>query len=192
MRVLVLAVSLLALCGCVSVPRASPPLRLASLDPVRFYTGTWYEIGRRPMRLTDGCVAGGTTYTLRPAGRVRVLDFCHDRSPSGRRKTIGGPARITDAATSARLHVDYRLFGVLPVARDYWVLARADDYSWFISADPRFHDLWIYTRDPHPTGEQVRGLVKRAAALGYDTSLLEFPETSAPGPGVPAGAGRGR
>jgi len=35
------------------------------------------------MSLTNGCVAGGTTYTLQASGKVKVLDFCHDRSPSG-------------------------------------------------------------------------------------------------------------
>jgi apolipoprotein D and lipocalin family protein len=131
------------------------------------------------MALTNGCVAGGTTYTPRGGDRVDVLDFCHSGAPAGKRQTIGGPARIVDPGSNAKLHVSYRLFGVVPVDRDYWVLARADDYSWFISADPSFHDLWIYTRDPHPAPSALAPLVARAKALGYDTALLEFPT---PGP----------
>lgn len=178
MRALIFASSLLALAACASVGRPASPLHtVASIDAARFYTGTWYEIGRRPMSLTDGCVAGGTTYTPQGGERVKVLDFCHQGAPDGKRRTIGGPARIMDPGVNAKLHVSYRLFGVVPIPRDYWVLARADDYSWFISADPSFHDLWIYTRNPRPAPADLAPLVARAQALGYDTSLLEFPET---------------
>jgi apolipoprotein D and lipocalin family protein len=175
-RALIIASGLFVLAGCATAgPAASPPRTVANIDAARFYSGTWYEIGRRPMSLTNGCVAGGTTYTPRGADRGDVLDFCHGGSSTGALKTIGGPARILDPGSNAKLHVSYRLFGFVPIARDYWVLARADDYSWFISADPSFHDLWIYTRDPHPAQADIAPLVARAKALGYDTSVLEFP-----------------
>jgi apolipoprotein D and lipocalin family protein len=178
MRALPLALSLFALAGCATAKVADSPLRpTTTIDAGRFYTGTWYEIGRRPIKLTDGCVAGGTTYTPQGGDRVRVLDFCHDGSPTGKLKTIGGPARISDPGSNARLHVSYRFLGVIPVQRDYWVLARADDYSWFISANPSFRDLWIYTRKPNPTQAELAPLVARAKALGYDTGQLEFPAT---------------
>jgi len=179
MRILPVILSLFALVGCASLQAPSDRLHPATVDAARFYSGTWYEIGRRPMSLTDGCVAGGTTYTPKGGDRVGVLDFCFQGSPSGQRKTIGGPAHIVDPGTNAKLHVSYRLFGFFPIPRDYWVLERADDYSWFISADPTFHDLWIYTRDPHPGPAEVVALVARAKALGYDVTLLEFPATGA-------------
>lgn len=179
MRPPFIALSLLALMGCATTSPSTPPPGLATgIDAARFYSGTWYEIGRRPMSLTDGCVAGGTTYTPQGGNRVKVLDFCYSGSPTGKIKTIGGPARIVDPGSNAKLHVSYRFFGFIPIPRDYWVLERADDYSWFISADPRFHDLWIYTRSPRPTQAEIARLVVRAKALGYDTSLLEFPATA--------------
>lgn len=167
-----------ALAGCATVDTSKSPLHpTTTIDAARFYTGTWYEIGRRPMKLTDGCVAGGTTYTPQGANKVKVLDFCYQGSPTGKRKTIGGPAKIVDPGTNAKLHVNYRFLGIVPIQRDYWVLDIAPDYSWFISADPTFHDLWIYTRNPRPTQAELAPLVARAKALGYDTGLLEFPAT---------------
>lgn len=178
MRALLIASSLFALAGGAATAAATPPSHpVGALDAARFYTGTWYEIGRRPMALTDGCVAGGTTYTPQGGNRVKVLDFCHQGSPSGKLKTLGGPAHIVDPGSNAKLHVSYRLFGLVTIPRDYWVLQLADDYSWFISADPSFHDLWIYTRNPHPTPAEIAPLVARAKALGYDTGVLEFPAT---------------
>ena len=174
MRTLLIASTLIALAGGSAAAPTPPP---ATLDAARFYTGTWYEIGRRPMSLTNGCVAGGTTYTREGGDQVKVEDFCHKATPSGALKTIGGPARIVDPGANAKLHVSYHVFGIVTLPRDYWVLQRADDYSWFISADPSFHNLWIYTRNPHPSQAEVADLVARAKALGYDTSVLEFPAT---------------
>ncbi len=180
MRALLIATSLFALLGCTGCASTNTTSSLrpaAQIDPTRFYTGTWYEIGRRPMSLTDGCVAGGTTYLPQGHNRVTVLDFCHSGYPAGQLKTIGGPAQIVDPGANAKLHVSYRFFAIFPIPRDYWVLERADDYSWFISADPSFHDLWIYTRSAHPSAAEIASLVARAKALGYDVSLLEFPAT---------------
>lgn len=179
MRSLLLAASLLALAGCATAPSPSPKTPVTTqLDPDRFYTGTWYEIGRRPMKLTDGCVAGGTTYERLGPDRVKVFDFCHAGSPTGKLKSLHGMGRIAPDGTFAKLHVRYRLFGFLPVPRDYWVLQQDPAGQWFISADPKFENLWLYTRSPRPSAAEVADLKRRASALGYDVSLLEFPATA--------------
>jgi apolipoprotein D and lipocalin family protein len=146
-----------------------------SVDAARFYTGVWREIGRRPMPLTDGCVAGATEYTPVSPTRLKVRDTCTRGTPSGAVKAIGGPGTILDPGANSKLRVSYRFFGFIPVDRDYWVLDHADDYSWFISADPSFENLWIYTRDPHVDLALRARLIDRAKALGYDVSKLEFP-----------------
>ena len=174
--VLTLAAATMGLSACATMsseaPRAPQPAK--AVDAARFYTGVWREIGRRPIKLTDGCVAGTTTYQARPDGRVQVLDGCNVGTPGGKLKTIGGPADIQDPGTNAKLRVHYR-FAFIPITKDYWVLDHADDYSWFISADPTFTDLWIYTRDPAVSAAERERLVARAKALGYDITKLEFP-----------------
>jgi len=175
---IVAALSAALLSGCMSmaggVGKAPEPRK--RIDAARFYTGLWHEIGRRPMSITDGCVAGATEYKPGAGGAVEVLDSCRMGTPEGELKTIGGPGRILDPGVNAKLRVDYRLYGFIPVTRDYWVLDRAEDYSWFISADPDFRDLYIFTRSPRIGEPQRRGLVERARALGYDVTKLEFPE----------------
>jgi apolipoprotein D and lipocalin family protein len=151
------------------------PAPAKTVDLARFYSGAWIEIGRRPMKLTDGCVAGATEYKALSATKIDVRDTCHADTPTGKLKAIGGPGTILDPGTNAKLHVNYRFLGVFPVARDYWVLDHADDYSWFISSDPAFENLWIYTRDPHVDPATLNGLIARAKAMGYDVAKLEFP-----------------
>ncbi len=155
--------------------KAAAPSPTARVDADKLFSGRWAEIGRTPMKLTDGCVAGATTYTKISATRVNVRDTCQDKTPTGKEKAIGGPGKILDPGMNTKLHVSYKVFGFLPLGRDYWILDHGEDYSWFISADPAFKNLWIYTRDPRIGRAEVERLVSRAKALGYDTSKLEFP-----------------
>ncbi|MDR6831290.1 apolipoprotein D and lipocalin family protein [Bosea sp. BE271] len=177
--ILLTAVATISLAGCAGnsmteAQKAPEPRK--RIDIQRFYTGTWREIARRPMTITDGCVAGGTEYRPGRSAGIQVLDFCRMGNPRGELKTIGGPGTILDPGFNAKLRVDYKLYGFVPVQRDYWVLDRADNYSWFISADPTLRDLYIFTRDPQISPVQRKRLVARAAALGYDVGKLEFPE----------------
>lgn len=161
--------------GAAMAAEVRAPAPAKPVDLARFYSGSWAEIGRRPMKLTDGCVAGATEYAIQSPTRIKVRDICHAGTPGGKLKAIGGPGTILDPGTNAKLHVSYQFLGVIPVARDYWVLDHADDYSWFISSDPAFQNLWIYTRDPHVDAALLKSLVSKAQALGYDTAKLEFP-----------------
>ena len=168
---------MLLLAGCAGPERpAAAPQPSKSIDVGRFYAGLWHEIARRPMAITDGCVAGATEYRKGIAGGIDVLDSCRMGTPTGELKTIGGPGEILDPGTNTKLRVTYTVFGVVPIVRDYWVLDRAADYSWFISGDPTFKDLYIFTRNPQIGAAERRHLVKRAGELGYDVSKLEFPE----------------
>jgi apolipoprotein D and lipocalin family protein len=168
------SVAVVALTGCVTAPSPSEyraPQPAKPVDVQRLWSGRWHEIARLPDRLTDGCVAGASIYTRVEGSRIDVRDTCQVGSPQGREKSIGGRGEILDPGANTKLRVKY-LAGF--VTWDYWVLDRADDYSWFISADPTFDRLFIYTRNL-PTRTQVRNLTERARALGYDVRRLEFP-----------------
>ena len=136
------------------------------------YRGTWLEIGRTPMWLTDGCVAGYSTYRKgKTPDEVLVEDGCRVDTPKGRLKTINGTGKIQDfGSTNAKMRVRYPLL----ITFNYWVLYKAPDKSWFISANPSMTDLWIYSRTV-PSKAKLQRMVKKASELGYDVRKLEFP-----------------
>ncbi len=102
------ALSLLSAAVAFAAPQRAPaPAK--PVDAERFYSGTWLEIGRLPMRLTDGCVAGATTYTRVSATRVKVVDTCQEGTPDGKTKSISGTGTILDPGTNAILKVRYAL-----------------------------------------------------------------------------------
>lgn len=173
-RPLAAAALALSLSACVTAPSPSEyraPQPAKAVDAERLWSGRWLEIARLPDRLTDGCVAGASNYALESPTRVAVRDTCERGQPGGSEKSIGGDGEILDPGVNTKLRVKY-LAGF--VTWDYWVLDRADDYSWFISADPTMERLFIYTREV-PSQAEVRRLTQRAADLGYDVSRLEFP-----------------
>ena len=169
MKRLILAAALFAL-PAIAAAQAPPPA--AKVDAERLYWGRWLEIGRTPMWITDGCVAGATNYERRADGKVAVRDTCEMGAPGGKEKAIAGTGRILDPGTNAKLRVNYPFL----ITWDYWILDHDPDYRWFIASDPKLKRIFLYTREvPSPAERQA--LVDRAKALGYDVTKMEFPAT---------------
>jgi apolipoprotein D and lipocalin family protein len=136
---------------------------------VEKYLGTWYELARYDNRFERGCEAVTATYSPLPDGMVKVVNKCRKGAVEGKMKKSNGKAKIVDTATNAKLKVSF--FGPFYVG-DYWVLDRADDYSWSIVGEPSGKYLWILTREAKPSEKTRRMLWDRAAELGYEVSLL--------------------
>jgi apolipoprotein D and lipocalin family protein len=178
MRTILLALALSAACATAAL--AGPPIAPEPARPVdaaTFFAGRWYEIGRTPMSLTDGCVAGYTDY-LKKGEALTQRDACRDKTPEGKEKVIGGPLKILNPGQNTKVHVSYRLFGVVPIGREYWMLDHGE--GWFIQATPAMDMINIYTRDAHPSAALIAELTARTKALGYDPAKLEFPALAAP------------
>jgi apolipoprotein D and lipocalin family protein len=174
----------LLLAGCASyassrgAPQAPEPLKV--IDAASHFDGRWYEIGRTPMKLTDGCVAGYTDY-LREGDAIIQRDGCRSGTPAGKEKVVAGPLRILNPGANNKVRVNYRLFGFVPVPRTYHLLDHGG--GWFIMSTADFKLVNLYTRDPRPSRELVAELTERTKAMGYDVSKLEFPPTFPPGEG---------
>jgi apolipoprotein D and lipocalin family protein len=143
-------------------PEPAKPVELSR------YLGRWYEIARYPNRFEDGCEAVTADYARRPDGLISVLNTCRKGSPTGPVEQARGRAKVVGGA-GAKLKVSF--FG--PFFGDYWVLDRAEDYSWALVGDSRGGLFWILSRSPDPPNRAE--LVQRAAALGYDPQRLIFP-----------------
>lgn len=165
-------IAALAIGGCATAPSGgaaqAPPV--VRVDPARFYDGVWHEFARRPSKLTDGCVAATTTYRRIDARKVAVRDACHQGGPEGRLREIKGVGRILDPGVDGVLRVRY--LGL--IVWEYRVIAIDPDHQWFISTDPSFHKLFIFTRDPRPSEAIKIQMVEKARALGYPVELLEY------------------
>jgi apolipoprotein D and lipocalin family protein len=166
----------MAACATQATAPAVAPQPAKPVDAARFYAGTWYELARNPMKITDGCVAGITAFSRGADGTIIDRDSCRMGDPdTGKEKVIAGPVVILDAPANAKFVTHYKVFGPFGVSRTYWILDHDDAYSWFITATPDMKNLSIFSRNPQ-LGRAERGaLTERARALGYDPAGLEYP-----------------
>lgn len=148
--------------GNAQVPQPAKPVELER------YLGTWYEQARYEASFQKDCEGVTAEYAQKPDGTVRVLNTCREGSPTGPARTAEATARVVEGSRGAKLKVTF----FWPFEGDYWVLDRAEDYSWSVVGEPSGRYLWLLTRSPNPSPRQYEALVKRAAALGYDTQRL--------------------
>ena len=157
----VLAAAMLASCGGAPMREPAKPVELER------YLGRWYEIARYPNRFERGCEAVTADYAKRVDGGISVTNTCRKGSPDGPVDQAVGRAKVV-GGDGAKLKVSF--FG--PFYGDYWVLDRADDYSWALVGGGS--DLfWILARRPDPPNRAE--LVRRAEALGYDSARFVYP-----------------
>jgi len=149
------------------VGNAAVPQPAKAVDLNR-YVGLWYEIARYENGFERDCEGVTAQYSMRNDGLIRVLNTCRQDSVTGEEKSSEGKARIVEGSQNAKLKVSF--FG--PFYGDYWVLDRADDYSWSIVGEPSGRYLWFLSRTAQPS-QQVRDqIATRATEMGYDLSLL--------------------
>lgn len=138
-----------------------------SLDLSR-YAGRWFEVARLPNAFQRQCVADtSATYTLRPDGKITVLNEC--RRADGHVDRITGVAkRSSPDQPNAKLRVTF----FWPFYGNYWVIDLDHDYRWAVVGEPGRRYFWVLSRDPTIDGPTLDGIVARARAQGYDLSKL--------------------
>lgn len=160
------ALLLLVLAACAPQPvyrHADTPLSVARVDLER-YLGRWHEAARLPNNFERGCSNVVAEYGRRPDGLISVANSC--TLENGTVKIARGRAKLAGAAGEGKLQVSF--FG--PFWADYWVLERADDYSWSIVGEPGGRYLWVLTRAATISPEQRANFEQRVSRLGYRPS----------------------
>lgn len=150
--------------GNSAVPQPEKPVDLQR------YLGKWYELARYEAGFQKGCEAVTAEYSLAAPDRIKVINSCRQDGVDGKARDAVGKAKIVEGSNNAKLRVSF--FG--PFYGDYWVLDRADDYSWAIVGEPSGRYLWLLHRQSSPGKATTDTLIKRIASLGYDTSLLRW------------------
>lgn len=171
--ILALAGAAVALTACATFQRGpvgntAVPQPAQAVDLNR-YAGLWYEIGRYENGFERDCEGVTARYAVRDDGLVGILNSCRQGGLTGEEKTVEGKAKIVEGSRNAKLKVSF--FGPFYLG-DYWVLARAEDYSWSIVGEPSGRYLWLLSRTPHPSRDVRDAILRRTRELGYDLSMV--------------------
>jgi len=132
------------------------------------YLGTWYEIARFDHSFERGLVGVTATYTLRPDGKITVLNQGYKNSLDGKHSKATGKAKIPDPAEPGKFKVSFFLFFYAP----YNILELDADYRWALIGSGGPDYLWILSRTPQMDTETYGMLINKAKEKGYDVSKL--------------------
>ena len=131
------------------------------------YLGTWYEIVRLPHRFEKDLVKVTATYTLRPDGKITVLN--RGFKPSKNRwSEAKGKAWVPDPTVPARLKV--RFFW--PFSAEYKIIRLDPDYQWAVVTSGSTDYLWFLCRTPKMDDALFQSLVQFVKENGFDTGKL--------------------
>ena len=142
-------------------------LKTVSHVDLNRYLGVWYEIARYPNRFQKGCLGSRATYSLRPDGKISVLNECFDETTNKLRKAEG-KAWVVDKTTNAKLKVSF----FWPFSGHYWIIELGKDYEYAVIGHPDREYLWILSRNEEMQDDLYKEILSRLAKHGYDTSRL--------------------
>ncbi len=144
------------------------PLQVVPSVDLSRYAGKWYEIARLPAWFQRDCASDTTaTYTLRPDGKIAVLNQC--RQPGGVTKSAKGTAHVAGSdGPNTKLRVTF----FWPFYGDYWIIDLDPQYRWAVVGEPHRQCLWILSRDPHLDQTLYAQIVGRVKKQGYDLAPL--------------------
>ena len=164
--------------GCVGVPKGVQPVQGFQLDR---YLGRWYEIARLDHSFERRLSYVTADYRMREDGGVRVMNRGYSEKKQ-KWKSAEGKAYLVKSPDQGYLKVSF--FG--PFYGSY-VIFELDhkDYQFAVVSGPNKSYLWILARTPELEPELKQKLISKAAALGFDTTKLVFPEQKQPPPQVP-------
>ncbi|HRH19658.1 MAG TPA: lipocalin family protein [Brevundimonas sp.] len=163
MKLIAAAAALTVFAGT-ALADAPAPARSVTLSD---FDGRWYEIARTPNRNQPSCTRLQIDIAAGSNGAYGITSTCN--------RTSGTPQVSRSTATSLngannrlRFRATSGAAGFVGAAQEFWVLDRADDYSWAILGTPGGNYFWLWTRSANPANRAA--LMARVRALGYTTS----------------------
>ena len=134
------------------------------------YMGTWYEIARFDHSFERGLVGVTATYSIRPDGKIKVLNKGYKNTLNGELSVAEGKAKTT--GEPGKLKVSF--FWIFYAA--YHILELDTDYQWVLIGSSSDKYLWILSRTPTLEPNVLSGILEKARQRGYDISKLIWVE----------------
>ena len=155
--------------GCVGMPDGVKPVDY--FQPER-YLGKWYEIARLDHSFERGLTFVSAEYSRREDGGIRVINRGYSAKES-KWKEAEGRAYFVNRPDQGFLKVSF--FG--PFYGSYVILELdRENYSYALVCGPDKTYLWILARSTRLNEETQKHLISKAAALGFDTGKLIYPQ----------------
>lgn len=135
------------------------------------YLGKWYEIARLDFKYEKGLNNVTAEYSMKDKSTIKVDNKGYDVEKDKWKQSIG-KAKFVKEDNIGMLKVSF--FG--PFYSGYNVIAIDEDYKYALVAGESLKYLWILSRETTIPENIKTDYLKKAAAIGYNTSDLVWVE----------------
>lgn len=149
-----LFILLIILIACKQPAMTQPDQTIRSTFPFELtkYLGTWYEIARFDHPFERGLQGVTATYSLKPDGKIKVLNQGYKNSLHGKLNKAVGKAKLTSPETPRNLLVSFFWIFYAP----YNILELDPDYRYALIGSSSSNYLWILSRTPNWMKKLIR------------------------------------
>jgi apolipoprotein D and lipocalin family protein len=106
-------------------------------------------------------------YTIRPDGKIDVVNSCRDEL-DGSLREAKGRAWVVDKNSNAQLKVSF----FWPFRGDYWIIDLGREYEYAVVGTPDRRYLWILSRTPDMAPDILEEIIQNVEKQGYVRSNL--------------------
>jgi len=165
-----IAATLLLLAGCTGLPKGIEPVTGFGQDR---YLGTWYEIARLDHSFERGLSQVTAEYSLNDDGSIKVINRGYNEEKGEWEEAEGRAVFVGDSDVG---HMKVSFFG--PFYASYVVFELDDDYSTVYITGYNRNYLWLMSRTPEVSDEELEAFRERAVAEGFELGELIVVEQS--------------
>ncbi len=159
---------ILLLTGCVGIPENIKPVTHFNAQK---YLGKWYEIARLENSFEQGLSHISAEYSLREDGSVKVINRGYSTQDKQWQEAVG-KAYFVEQPDVGYLKVSF--FG--PFYGSYIIFELDhENYRYALICGPDKSYFWLLAREPKLSDTLKNKLLAKAAALGFETDKLIYP-----------------
>ncbi|WP_028021847.1 lipocalin family protein [Enterovibrio calviensis] len=167
MKPLFIALSLLLLTACQSIPDGITPV--TGFDEKR-YLGKWYEVVRLDHSFERGLSNVTAEYSVREDGGIKVLNRGYKAEDQEWSEAEGRAYFVGERDTA---HLEVSFFG--PFFSSYVVFELGDEYDYAFVSGYNTDYLWLLARTPTVSDEVMANFLTVAEEKGFDIDRVVFP-----------------
>ncbi|MGF1769678.1 lipocalin family protein [Enterovibrio makurazakiensis] len=166
-RRIFIALSLLLLTACQSIPEGVTPV--TEFDEQR-YLGKWYEIARLDHSFERDLSNVTAEYSLREDGGIRVLNRGYKAEDKEWSEAEGRAYFVGNRDTA---HLEVSFFG--PFFSSYVVFELGEEYDYAFVSGYNTDYLWLLARTPTVSDQVMADFLALAEEKGFNFNEIIFP-----------------
>jgi len=133
------------------------------------FMGDWYVVASIPTFIEKGAHNAVESYALNPDGTIATTFRFNKYSYDGPLKTYRPTGFVVDRKTNARWGMQF----IWPIKGDYRVIYLDDDYQLTVIGRAKRDYVWVMSRKPDFSNEELERVKDFIEGVGYDASKLQ-------------------